>query len=157
MSGKFRNHYIAVSVIPIQEVSWPPGEDLVDAWETGALTEETSAFPTVIGVNFTNRVIDCSIAFTHFSIRKFDSFSTIWKNWDTIRKKSRFISASSSNLFSRGHATLELAVSVGLLVRHVTFLIRERFRHYCPCPTVRDWGAVYPALFLLYSILYFIL
>ena len=53
------------------------GKDLVDAWEAGALTEETCAFPTVIGVDFTNCVIDCSIAFTHFSIRKFDSFGTI--------------------------------------------------------------------------------
>ena len=47
-------------------------------------------------------------------------------------------------LFSRGHATLHLAVSVGRSVRpSVTFLNSE---HYCPCPTVRDWIAVYPAL-----------
>ena len=60
------------------------------------------------------------------------------------------------NLFSRGHATLHLAVSVGrsvgpsvrLSVRpSVTFLNYERFSHYCSCPTVRDWIAVYPALF----------
>ena len=28
----------------------------------------------------------------------------------------------------------------------VTLLNSERFSHYCPCPTVRDWFAVYPAL-----------
>ena len=39
-------------------------------------------------------------------------------------------------LFSRGHATLHLAVSVRPSVRHI----------YCSCPTVRDWIAVYPAL-----------
>ena len=60
-------------------------------------------------------------------------------------------------LFSRGHATLHLAVSVGRLVCRsvgpsvrpsVTLLNSERFSHYCSCPTVRDWIAVYPALFL---------
>ena len=29
----------------------------------------------------------------------------------------------------------------------VTFLNSERVLHYCSCPTVRDWIAVYPALF----------
>ena len=55
-------------------------------------------------------------------------------------------------VFSRGHATLHLAVSVGMSVgpsvgRSVTFLNSERFSHYCSCPTVRDSIAVYPALF----------
>ena len=36
--------------------------------------------------------------------------------------------------------------SVGPSVR---FLNSERFSHYCSCPTVRDWIAVYPALFFL--------
>ena len=54
-------------------------------------------------------------------------------------------------IFSRGHATLELAVSVGRSVGRsvclsVTFLIFEVFRS---CPPVRDWGGVYTALFLL--------
>ena len=54
-------------------------------------------------------------------------------------------------LLSRGHSTLHLAVSVGMSVgpsvgRSVTFLNSERFSHYCSCPTVRDWIAVYPAL-----------
>ena len=45
-------------------------------------------------------------------------------------------------IFSRGHATLHLAVSVGRSVRpsvrpSVTFLNSERFSHYCSCPTVR--------------------
>ena len=31
--------------------------------------------------------------------------------------------------------------------RLVTFLNCERFSHYGSCPTVRDWIAVYPALF----------
>ena len=48
-------------------------------------------------------------------------------------------------IFSRGHATLHLAVLVG---PSVTFLNCERFLHYRSCPTVRDWIAVYPALFL---------
>merc|ERR1712142_212993 len=39
--------------------------------------------------------------------------------------------------------------SVGPSVRRsVTFLNCERFWLYCSCPTVRDWIAVYPALFL---------
>ena len=55
-------------------------------------------------------------------------------------------------IFSRGHATLHLAVSVGPSVRpsvrpSVTFLNCDRFSHYCSCPTVRDWITVYPALF----------
>merc|ERR1712074_280478 len=57
------------------------------------------------------------------------------------------------SFFSRGHATLHLAMSVGRSIRRsvrpsVTFLISERFLRYCSCPTVRDWIAVYPALFL---------
>ena len=45
-----------------------------------------------------------------------------------------------SDIFSRGHATLHLAMSVGKLVRRsVTFLNSKRFLHYCSCPTVRDW------------------
>ena len=51
---------------------------------------------------------------------------------------------SPSALFSRKHATLHLAVSVG---GSVTFLNCEPFSHYCSCPTVRDWIAVYLALF----------
>ena len=50
-------------------------------------------------------------------------------------------------IFSRGHATLHLAVSVGRSVPLlVTFLNCERFSHYCSCPTICDWIAVYPAL-----------
>ena len=33
--------------------------------------------------------------------------------------------------------------------RSVTFLNCEQFPHHCSCPTVRDWIAVYPALFQL--------
>ena len=67
---------------------------------------------------------------------------------------------SSLSLFSGGHATLHLAVSVGMSVgrpvgpsvgRSVTFLNSKRFLHYCSCPTVRDWTAVYPALFLIHQ------
>ena len=29
----------------------------------------------------------------------------------------------------------------------VTFLNCERFSHYCSCPSVRDWIAMYPVLF----------
>ena len=46
--------------------------------------------------------------------------------------------------FSRGHATLYLAVSVRPLRIILNF---ERFLHHGPCPTVRDRLAVYPALF----------
>ena len=35
----------------------------------------------------------------------------------------------------------------------ITFLNSERFSHYCSCPTVRDWIAVYPALFTFRVIL----
>ena len=52
---------------------------------------------------------------------------------------------SYCKIFSRGHATLELAVSVGRKERRsVTFLIFEVF---CSCPPDRDCLAVYPALF----------
>ena len=45
---------------------------------------------------------------------------------------------SSFSIFSRGHATLRLAVSVGRSVRQsvgpsVTFLNCDRFLHYCSC------------------------
>ena len=59
-------------------------------------------------------------------------------------------------LLSRGHATLHLAVSVGPSVGRsvspsirpsVTFLNSDQFLQYCSCPTVRDWIAVYLALF----------
>ena len=55
-------------------------------------------------------------------------------------------------LFSRGHATLHLAVSVGPSVGpSVPFLNCERFSHYRSCQTVRDWIAVYPALLFSYG------
>ena len=34
----------------------------------------------------------------------------------------------------------------------VTFLNSERFSHYCSCPNICDWNAVYPALFLFFRI-----
>ena len=48
---------------------------------------------------------------------------------------------SLNEIFSRGHATLELAVLVGRLVRshHISVL--------CTCPPVLYWGGVYMALF----------
>ena len=43
--------------------------------------------------------------------------------------------------------------SVGTSIRlSVTMLNCERFSHYRSCPTVRDWIAVYPALFNLVDI-----
>ena len=52
------------------------------------------------------------------------------------------------------HATLELVGQlVGLSVcPSITFLNSERFLHYCSCPTIRDWIAVYPALFVKKSL-----
>ena len=41
--------------------------------------------------------------------------------------------------------------SVGRYVGPSHFLNSKRFSHYCSCPTVRDWFAVYPALFLTRS------
>ena len=63
-------------------------------------------------------------------------------------------------LVSRGHVTLHLAMSVGRSVRpsvgpSVTFLNSERFLHYNSCPTVRDWIAVYPALFFSCLLFFF--
>ena len=61
-------------------------------------------------------------------------------------------------VISREYATLHLAASVGPSVRpvvrpsvrpSVTLLNCERFSHYCSCPTIRDWIAMYPALFPL--------
>ena len=40
--------------------------------------------------------------------------------------------------------SLPLAMSVR---PSVTFLNSKRFSQYCSCPTIRDWIAVYPALF----------
>ena len=59
---------------------------------------------------------------------------------------------SIDHIFSRGHATLELAVSVRRYVGRSEILLNcERFSHYSSCPTVRDCIAVYPALFYFYS------
>ena len=49
-------------------------------------------------------------------------------------------------IFSRGHETLHLALSVAS-VRPEKKMNSKRFSHYCSCPTVRDCIAVYPALF----------
>ena len=52
-------------------------------------------------------------------------------------------------IFLVADTTLHLAVSVGRSVRpSVTFLNFELFSHYCSCPAVHDWIAVYPALFI---------
>ena len=56
------------------------------------------------------------------------------------------IEQKPKHLFSRGHATLHLAVSVGKFVHHI-FEFRVVLQ-YCPCPTVCDCLAVYPAWFL---------
>ena len=69
---------------------------------------------------------------------------------------ARLLLRNSTLIFSRGHATLHLSVSVGRSVGRsvrpsvrpcVKFLNSERFSHYGSCATVRDWIAVYPALF----------
>ena len=86
----------------------------------------------------------------------FSNNSSILKQWLTLYCFLDFSFFYFSHVFSRGHAILHLAVSVGRSVgRSVTFLNSERFWHYCSCPTVRDWIAVYPALFLIYIILQF--
>ena len=55
-------------------------------------------------------------------------------------------------IFSRGHATLELAVSVCPSVPPSEILLNwVRFPHYGPCQTVRDCFAWYPALLKLGS------
>ena len=51
---------------------------------------------------------------------------------------------NSSIIFSCGHVTLHLAMSVR---KKVTFLNCKRFLHNCSCPSVCDWIAVYLALF----------
>ena len=51
-------------------------------------------------------------------------------------------------IFSRGHASLHLAVSVRRSARQsVIFLNFERFSNFWSCPTVRDWITVYRAFF----------
>ena len=52
-------------------------------------------------------------------------------------------------LFSRLYTSPCRSVGrpVGKSVRpSVTFFNSERFLHYCSCPTVRDWIAVYPTI-----------
>ena len=57
-------------------------------------------------------------------------------------------------IFSRGHATLELAVSVGRSARlSVTSRHISVFRF---CPPVRDWGGVYTALLVADSVHQFV-
>ena len=58
-------------------------------------------------------------------------------------------------IFRCGYATLHLAVLVKPSLRpsirpSITFLNCEQFSHYCSCPTVRNWIAVYPALFVFF-------
>ena len=56
---------------------------------------------------------------------------------------------SIDHIFSRGHATLELAVSVRRYVGRSEILLNcGRFLHYSSCPTVHDWIALYPDFFL---------
>ena len=65
-----------------------------------------------------------------------------------INYEKQMLLKNAGAVLGGGHASLHLAVSVGRSVRpSVTFLNSERFSHYCFCPTVRDWIAVYPALF----------
>ena len=73
-----------------------------------------------------------------------------------------------SIIFSHGHATQHLAVSVSRLVGwsvgwsigrsvgwSVTFFNSERFSDFSSCPTTRDWIAVYPVLFYNQSSYFF--
>ena len=75
----------------------------------------------------------------------------VWSKKSLIEKMANFnflpTRNSSHSVFSRGHATLHLAVSVGT---KVTYLNYKRFLHYCPCQTVRDCLAVYTALLLFH-------
>ena len=49
------------------------------------------------------------------------------------------------------HITLSFLHSI-VYIFHSFFVIKPRvameFLNHCPCPTIRDWSAVYPALFL---------
>ena len=90
---------------------------------------------------------------------RIEGFDPFWKCLIYI---GQFLLLLLPLFFSRGHATLHLPVSicrsvsrsVGRSVRpSVTFLNSERFLHYCSCPTVCDWIAVYPALFSSLSFL----
>ena len=80
--------------------------------------------------------------------QKFESHEQNFNMVPSICLYSCLHSSSNFPVFSRGHATLHLAMlvgrSVGPLVRHIFEF--ERFSHYCSCPTVRDWIAVYPVL-----------
>ena len=54
------------------------------------------------------------------------------------------------------HTTVSVLCTKIKLLQHtsVTFLNSERFLTYCSCPTVRDWIAVHPALFVLMTTLF---
>ena len=90
------------------------------------------------------------------------------KNTLTTERPHKYL-CYRPTFFSRGHATLHLAASVGRSVgqyvgQSVTILNSGRFFHYCSCPTVRDCLAVYLALLnicwpcqpclLMYNVLY---
>ena len=81
-----------------------------------------------------------------------------WKLFWAIKSKRRkkneqtYIYISVKSLAGDTRLYTSPCRSVRLPVRRsVTFLNCERFLQYCPCPTVRDAGVVYPALFGVYS------
>ena len=54
---------------------------------------------------------------------------------------------SSFQSRTRDSTPCHVGRQVGPSIRpSVTFLNSGRFSHYCSCPTIRDWIAVYPAL-----------
>ena len=80
-----------------------------------------------------------------FNVGKFKTRVCCHISADILQKDLRRILLNLIlDIFSRGHATLYLVVSVG---RFRILLNSERLLHYGPGPIVRDFLAVYSALF----------
>ena len=77
-------------------------------------------------------------------------------DWKLYLTQVKAVFCEVNMIFSCRNATLELAILVHWSVcmsnspsksPSVTFLNCERFLQFCPCPTIPDCPAVYPALF----------
>ena len=80
-------------------------------------------------------------------LMSYENHLSTCRGWDFNQKigtESIFVIGPCYTIYSRGHATLELAVSVGRSVGP-----SRNFSVFRSCPPVRDWGGVYTALFYI--------